>query len=108
MEEGSTSSCVEDVFFVIRKCCMRAVAIGEEECAIKVLSRSKGLLVSSFIPHLSKRARQLFPDAKSGDSVMVKALMCVNWDSPGARLSQMMRQPLVCVWKGSLTSSGSC
>lgn len=79
MEEGNTSSCVEDVFFMIRKCCMRAMAIGEEDCAIKVLCRSKGLLVSSFIPRLTKRARQLFPDAKSGDSVMVQALASVDW-----------------------------
>lgn len=70
-EGEKTSSCVEDVFFVLRKCCMRAMAVGDEGCVAKVLTQGKDLLGSRFIPRLGKRARQLFPEVKSGDSVMV-------------------------------------
>ena len=56
---------------MLRKCCMRAMAVGDEGCVAKVLAQGKDLLESRFIPRLGKRARQLFPEVKSGDSVMV-------------------------------------
>lgn len=65
------STSTEDVFFLIKKSALRAAAVAEYTVVLDVLGAACALIRDHFVPFLQKRSRQLFPDVKTGDSVLV-------------------------------------
>jgi hypothetical protein len=70
-EDDKISTSVEDSFFLAQKCCTRAIAVGESAAITTVLEGCKVILNSEMIAILQRRMRQLVPDAKTGDSIII-------------------------------------
>jgi hypothetical protein len=70
---AEVSTCVEDVFFLAKKGCMRAVSVGERNVLQEIIEAVRVSLASEMIPSIGKRLRQLFPDPKSGGDCIIIA-----------------------------------
>ncbi|PJF16733.1 hypothetical protein PSACC_03417 [Paramicrosporidium saccamoebae] len=70
-EDDKISTSVEDSFFLAQKCCTRAIAVGESSAITNVLEGCKAVMNSEMIVFLQRRMRQLVPDAKTGDSIII-------------------------------------
>lgn len=70
MAIGQVSTSVEDVLFILKKCILRSVAIGEVVGIIKIIEQCKAILTMEFIPFIQRRSKQ--PMASGGDSLVVQ------------------------------------
>lgn len=68
------STSIEDAFFLVKKCCLRSIAVGEWSVVKDVIETSRNTLNVEMIPFLQKRLRQLVPDPKNGDFIIVTLL----------------------------------
>ena len=66
------STSVEDVFFILKKCLARSVAVGEYSIIMAIIEKAKNALEQDFVPSLQRRARQLHPTPKTRDCIAVK------------------------------------
>lgn len=71
--EEKTSTCIEDVFFLVKKATMRAITVGETGIIRDMIEATRNSFVVEMIPAIQKRLSQLFPDCKTsgGDSIVV-------------------------------------
>lgn len=59
MEGSVVSSCVEDIFYVLRKCARRAVATGDSDCACSVVNHVCAVLTQRLYAELDLRIGQI-------------------------------------------------
>lgn len=69
--EERVSTSIEDAFFLAKKCCLRAIAVGECAVMMDIIEATKATLNTEMVPFLQRRLRQLVPDVKTGDYIFV-------------------------------------